>query len=33
MDGVPDRTSYELHLPAELNAWLRMGWAEPSWDG
>jgi hypothetical protein len=33
MGSVPNRTSYELHLPAQVNAQLRMGWAEPNSDG
>ena len=33
MGGVPNRTSYELHLPVEPNAWLWTGWAEPNSDG
>jgi hypothetical protein len=33
MNGVPDRTSYELQMPADLSPWLRTGWAQPRAEG
>ena len=29
MDGVPNRTSYELHLPLQVRAWFSTDWYQP----
>jgi hypothetical protein len=31
LSGVPDRTSFELHLPAEMSGWRITTQAEPDY--